>query len=92
MFLLQLLTCFEDLIAERETGPLVGVVWHESDLQRGPGWNDGRRGDIAAVSTQNVGGVRGPVADLDEVVPAAQQKHRRYYPRSENVFRQWSFY
>lgn len=73
MLLLHLLTCFEDLIAERETGPLVGVVWHESDLQGGARWNDWRRGDIAAVSTQDVGGVRGPVADLDEVIPVVRQ-------------------
>lgn len=69
-----LLTCFENLVAQRKPRPLMGVVRHELDLQGGPRREDGRRGDVAAVSTQDVGPFRGPVADLDEVVPEPQER------------------
>lgn len=47
----------------------MSVIWDESDLDWGSRRDDGRRGDVAAVSTQNVSGFWGPIADLYEVIP-----------------------
>lgn len=68
------LTCFEDLVAQREARSLVGVVRDESDLEGGAGRDDGRWGDVAAVSTQDVGVVQSPITDLDEVIPDEKQQ------------------
>lgn len=70
MFRVQLLTCFEDLVAQREARPLVGVVRYELDVERGPRRYDWRRGDVAAVLPEEVGRLRVPIVDLHIVIPA----------------------
>ena len=72
------LTCFEDLEAQGEARPLVGVVRHEADLQGGSGGDDGGRGDVAAVAPEDVGRLGHPVTDLDEVVPGRREEGERY--------------
>lgn len=54
----------------------MGVVRDESDLEGGAGGDDRRRRDVAAVSAQDVGRFRSPVADLDEVIPDEETNHR----------------
>lgn len=71
------LTGFEDLVAQREARPLVGVVRHESDLDGGSRGDDRRRGDVAAVSAQDVGVFQGAVADLDEVIPEDKRQQQQ---------------
>lgn len=51
----------------------MGVVRDEPDLEGRAGRDDWRWGDVAAVSTQDVGVVRSPITDLDEVIPDEKQ-------------------
>lgn len=85
-----ILTCFEDLVAQREARPLVGVVRHESDLEGGSRRDDRRRGDVAAVSTQDIGVFQGAIADLDEVIPEDNDNNNRgVIPNASNAFPRW---
>lgn len=67
-------TGFEDFVAQREARPLVGVVWHELDVERGARRYDRRGGDVAAVLPQHVSGLRVPIVDLHVVVPAEDKQ------------------
>lgn len=52
----------------------MAVVGDKLDEDAGAGGDDWRRGDVAAVFPQELVRLRGPVVDLDEVIPETQNR------------------
>ena len=63
-----MLTCLEDLVANREARPVSLVVGHELDEQLVAAGYDGRRGDLPAELAQHGGALVAPVVHLHIVV------------------------
>lgn len=67
------LTCLEDLIAQGEACPLPGVVGGELDVEDRARGDDGGRGDVSTVLSQEICGFAVPISNLNEVIPGCRQ-------------------
>lgn len=71
-------TCLEDLIANGETGSVRLVVGHELDEQLAAAGDDRRRCDLPAELPQHGRKLVAAVVNLHEVVPAGDERRRRF--------------
>ena len=79
----QVLTPFEDLIADGESGSVCLVVWHKLDVELAARGGDGGRGDLPTVLPQQGVRLLTPIPHLHKVIPerhtptASLARHRQ---------------